>query len=101
MTNIKRRHLKMRKHYIALVHKDDETGFGVSFPDFPGAATTAPTLDEAVERAGKALASQVESMIEDGAPIPPPTGFAEIIIKTTPTLYPYSCPMPLTRQRDD
>src|SRR3954465_11932140 len=99
MTNIKRRHLKMRKHYIALVHKDDETGFGVSFPDFPGAATTAPTLDEAVERAGKALASQVESMIEDGAPIPPPTGFAEII-KDYPDAIPLLVPMPLTRQRD-
>jgi hypothetical protein len=43
----------MRKHYIALVHKDDETGFGVSFPDFPGAATAAPTLDQAVERAAR------------------------------------------------
>jgi predicted RNase H-like HicB family nuclease len=87
---------EMRKHYIALVHKDDETGFGVSFPDFPGAATTAPTLDEAVERAGKALASHVESMVEDGAPIPPPSGFVEII-KDYPDAMPLLVPMPLIK----
>jgi antitoxin HicB len=31
----------MRKHYIALVHKDEDSRFGVSFPDFPGAVTAA------------------------------------------------------------
>jgi hypothetical protein len=27
----------MRKHYIALVRKDSDSDYGVSFPDFPGA----------------------------------------------------------------
>jgi hypothetical protein len=76
----------MRKHYIALVHKDDETGFGVSFPDFPDAATTAP-LDEAVERAGKALASQV---LRTAYRSRHPAGLPRLL-KTTPTLCPYSC----------
>jgi predicted RNase H-like HicB family nuclease len=26
----------MRKHYIALVHKDSDSDYGISFPDFPG-----------------------------------------------------------------
>jgi hypothetical protein len=43
----------MRKHYIALVHKDEDSDFGVSFPDFPGAVTAAPTLDDAVKRQGR------------------------------------------------
>jgi predicted RNase H-like HicB family nuclease len=31
----------MRKHYIAMVHKDEDSRFGVSFPGFPGAVTAA------------------------------------------------------------
>src|SRR5262249_37400986 len=32
----------MRKHYIALVRKDSDSDYGVSFPDFPGAVTARP-----------------------------------------------------------
>ena len=85
----------MRKHYIALVHKDD-AGFGVSFPDFPSAVTAAPTLDDAVKRAKQALALHVEGMAEDGEPIPPPSGFAEII-RHHPDAMPVLVPLPLTR----
>jgi predicted RNase H-like HicB family nuclease len=69
----------MRKHCIALVRKDSNSDYGVSFPDFPGAVTAAPSLDEALARAGEALALHVEGMAEDGEPIPPPSGFAEVI----------------------
>jgi predicted RNase H-like HicB family nuclease len=31
----------MRKQYIALLHKADDAGYQVSFPDFPGAVTAA------------------------------------------------------------
>ena len=85
----------MRKHYIALVHKDDN-GFGVSFPDFPGAVTAAPTLDDAVKRARQALALHVEGMAEDGEPNPPPSGFTEVI-KDNPDAMPVLVPLPLTR----
>ena len=80
----------MRKHYIALIHKDD-AGFGVSFPDFPGAVIAAHNLDEAVERAGKALALLVEGMAEDGEPIPPPSGFSDVI-KDYPDAMPLQSP---------
>jgi predicted RNase H-like HicB family nuclease len=86
----------MRKHYIALIHKDDETGFGVSFPDFPGAITAAPTLDDAVKRAGQALALHVEGMEEEGEPIPPPSGFTEIIA-AHPDAMPLLVPLPTAR----
>jgi len=56
----------MRKHYIALVRKDPDSDYGVSFPDFPGAVTAARSLNEAVARAGEALARHVEGMAEDG-----------------------------------
>ena len=30
--------------YIALIHKDDDSDFGVSFPDLPGCVATGQTL---------------------------------------------------------
>ncbi len=33
--------------YIAAVHKDPDSVFGVSFPDFPGCITAGDTIDEA------------------------------------------------------
>lgn len=43
-------------HYIALIHKDPSSTYGVSFPDLPGVITAADTLDEAIEQAAEALA---------------------------------------------
>ena len=63
----------MRKHYVAVVHKDAASDFGVSFPDFPGVVTSAPTLEEAIKRAGEALTLHV-GMLTDGktaSPSPP------------------------------
>ena len=33
-----------RQPYIALIHKEPESGYGVSFPDVPGVITVADTL---------------------------------------------------------
>jgi predicted RNase H-like HicB family nuclease len=42
-------------HYIALIHKESDSGYGVSFPDVPGVIAVADTLDEALHEAGVAL----------------------------------------------
>ncbi|WP_394688318.1 type II toxin-antitoxin system HicB family antitoxin [Hoeflea sp.] len=42
-------------YYIALIHKEPDSGFGVSFPDVPGVTTVADTLDEAMREAANAL----------------------------------------------
>jgi predicted RNase H-like HicB family nuclease len=42
--------------YIALIHKDPDSDFGVSFPDFPGCVTADATLEEARALAAEALA---------------------------------------------
>jgi predicted RNase H-like HicB family nuclease len=60
-------------HYIALIHKDEGSDYGVSFPDFPGVATAGRTLDEARAMAEEALAFHVEGVVEDGDPVPKPT----------------------------
>jgi predicted RNase H-like HicB family nuclease len=60
-------------HYIALIHKDPDSDYGVSFPDFPGLATAGRTLDEARAMAEEALTFHIEGMIEDGEAIPRPS----------------------------
>ena len=40
--------------YIAYLHKDRDSDYGVSFPDFPGCITAGKTLDEASRMAAEA-----------------------------------------------
>jgi predicted RNase H-like HicB family nuclease len=65
--------------YVALIHCDEGSDFGVSFPDFPGCVTAGVTLEEARSMAAEALALHVEGMIEDGEAIPVPSPFAQIM----------------------
>src|ERR1700744_5015638 len=59
--------------YIAYLHKDGKSDYGVSFPDFPGCITAGRTLDEARRMASEALAFHVQGMREDGEQIPDPS----------------------------
>jgi predicted RNase H-like HicB family nuclease len=63
----------MAVDYVAIIHKDPDSDFGVSFPDFPGCVTTGRTLDEAREMAREALAGHIAVMREGGDPIPGPS----------------------------
>ena len=42
-------------YYIALIHKDADSCYGVSFPDVPGVFTAGDTIDEAMQQAAEAL----------------------------------------------
>ncbi|MDQ1406216.1 MAG: hypothetical protein QOG55_1845 [Acidobacteriaceae bacterium] len=64
--------------YIAYVHKDHESDFGVSFPDFPGCVTAGKTIEESRRNAQEALALHISGMIEDGESIPRPSTLDEI-----------------------
>jgi predicted RNase H-like HicB family nuclease len=65
--------------YIAIIHKDPDSDFGVSFPDFPGCITAGRTLDEAKEMALEALTGHIEVMRETSEPIPAPSPFDEVM----------------------
>jgi len=67
------------KTYIATVHKDSDSDYGVQFYDFPGCISAASTIEEASTMATEALTGHIELMIEDGDLIPEPTPL-EIII---------------------
>jgi len=47
--------LSAMAHYIALIHKDADSCYGVSFPDVPGVFTAGDTIDEAMQKAGEVL----------------------------------------------
>ena len=64
--------------YIAYLHKDKNSDYGVSFPDFPGCITAGRTLDEAARRAQEALSFHIQGMIEDGEPVPEPSNLDEV-----------------------
>ncbi len=64
--------------YIAYLHKDRNSDFGVSFPDFPGCITAGKTLDDAHRMAAEALAFHIAGMIEDGDTIPDPSALDDL-----------------------
>src|ERR1700688_689842 len=64
--------------YIAYLHKDRDSDYGVSFPDFPGCITAGKTLDEASRLAPEALALHIQGMIEDGYAVPEPSKVDDI-----------------------
>jgi predicted RNase H-like HicB family nuclease len=67
------------RHYIALIHKDADSAFGVSFPDLPGLVTAGSSLDEARAMASEALPFHVRGMVEDGEALPEPSSLEEIM----------------------
>jgi len=56
--------------YIALVHKDAGTSYGVSFPDVPGCISAGDSFEQAVANAAEALAGHFAAMKADGDPLP-------------------------------
>lgn len=59
--------------YVALIHKDADSDYGVSFPDLPGCITAGVTLDEALSMAKEALALHIEGLLEENQDVPAST----------------------------
>lgn len=60
-------------HYYAFIRKDDDSDFGVEFPDLPGCITAGATEDEAYVMAEEALALHIAGMHAEGIPVPTPS----------------------------
>ena len=65
-------------HYIAMVHKDSDSCYGVSFADFPGQITAADSLDEAVEQAASHLNFMANGWEVADGPFPEPRTIDEL-----------------------
>jgi predicted RNase H-like HicB family nuclease len=66
-------------NYIAIVHKEAKSDFGVSFPDFPGCITAGKNIDEAKDMAQDALNLHIRGMLEDGEKLPVPSKLEDIM----------------------
>jgi predicted RNase H-like HicB family nuclease len=64
--------------YIAYLHKDAKSDYGVSFPDFPGCITAGSTLEEAKQMAAEALSFHIAGMREDREEIPEPSSLDQL-----------------------
>jgi predicted RNase H-like HicB family nuclease len=65
--------------YIALIHKDPDSCYGVSFPDFPGCISAGDTLEEARVMAVEALAVHLDGMAADGDDVPTPSSLEAVM----------------------
>jgi len=60
-------------HYIAVIHKEPDSAYGVFFPDVPGVIASAASLDEALNEAREALAFAAEDWtVLSGSAFPDP-----------------------------
>jgi predicted RNase H-like HicB family nuclease len=67
------------RHFIALLHKDGDSDFGVSFPDLPGVISAGSTPDEARAMATEAFAFHLEGMATDGEAVPEPSSLEAVM----------------------
>lgn len=63
----------MKVFYPAIIDKDADSDFGVTFPDLPGCVSAGQTVTEAIAQAEEALALHLDGMAQDGLAIPEPS----------------------------
>ncbi len=68
-------------HYAALIQKDPDSDYGVSFPDFPGVVTAGKDLADARAMAVEALMLHIHGMRQDDEAIPSPSSIEDVMAK--------------------
>ncbi len=53
-----------------VIHKDEDSDYGVTVPDLPGCFSGGETLAEAMQAAGEAALCHIEGLLMAGEPIP-------------------------------
>ena len=59
--------------YPVVIHKDENSDYGVTFPDLPGCFSAGETIEEALANAQEAAECHIEGMLIDSEPITVPT----------------------------
>lgn len=65
--------------YIATVHQEFNSDYGVQFYDFPGCISVGTTIEEAKTMATEALTGHLMLMLADGDRIPQPSNLETIV----------------------
>ena len=63
---------------IAIEPGDKKHAFGVAVPDLPGCFSAGDTLDEAIANAREAVELWLETVIDDGLPVPEPQPLSKL-----------------------
>jgi len=58
-----------------VIHKDKESDYGVTVPDFPGCFSAGDSVEDALLQAVEAIELHLEGMLEDGEAVPELTPF--------------------------
>src|SRR5262245_48808500 len=64
--------------YFAIVHRDENSAYGVWFPDLPGCFAAGDTEDEALASARKSLMLYAEDADDDGEVLPAARSLADL-----------------------
>ncbi|MBI3979569.1 MAG: type II toxin-antitoxin system HicB family antitoxin [Chloroflexi bacterium] len=68
------------KYTIILQPEPEEGGYSVSVPVLPGCHTQGDTLEEAIANAREAIQAYIESLEQDGEPVPEERDHAQAIV---------------------
>lgn len=52
--------------YTVVIHKDENSDYGVTVPDLPGCFSAGETLDQALCNAAEAIDCHIEGLLADG-----------------------------------
>jgi predicted RNase H-like HicB family nuclease len=66
------------RYPIAIEPGNENTAFGVVFPDLPGCFSAGDTLDEAMANAEEAVAGWMDAVLDHGGSIPPPSSLEDV-----------------------
>jgi predicted RNase H-like HicB family nuclease len=72
------RYIPLMKPFIAIVHKEPGSAYGVTFPDAPGCFSAADEMDDLFANAAEALALWVEGLHEEGSSAPEARDLSQI-----------------------
>ena len=67
------------RSYLEFIHKDRDSDYTVTFPDFSGCITAGSTLVEARDMAPEALPFHIEGMLADGEQLPDPMSLEQAL----------------------
>lgn len=60
----------MAPRFTVIFEKEEEGGYHIFCPTLPGCHTQSETIDEGIQNIREAIELYVESLIEDGQPVP-------------------------------
>jgi len=60
----------MGLHFTVILEKEDEGGYHAFCPTLPGCHAQSETIEEGIQNIREAMQLYIESLIEDGLPVP-------------------------------